>query len=130
MEFTPHPYDVLGVSPLASPGEILKAFTVAMQRKEYAPAILANARKILMDPAQRTLAHYYYGSWSDQAKGAVDVTASTAESIDILQTRIDRLQLEIDHLNNPSDLPHLTKAQATEAREQLTELLRQDFLNS
>ncbi len=56
--FNPNPYDILRVSPTASNAEITKAFTIAIKRKEYAPDVIAKARKSLMNPQQRLIADY------------------------------------------------------------------------
>jgi hypothetical protein len=132
MDFEPHPYQVLGIEPLAAPGEVLKAFALAMQRKQYSPAVLANARKTLMDPAQRTLAHYFWGSWFLGRAGESSVTEAPAlaDGRDILQDLIDQLQLAIDNLHDHANLPQFTAAQIAGAQEQMNEMLRQDFLNS
>lgn len=135
MDFEPHPYQVLEITPLAAPGEVLKAFALAMQRKQYSPAVLANARKMLMDPAQRTLAHYFWGNWvaGRSSKLAAPAAPHPVAGLDLLQDRIDRLQLAIDNLDRPeerADIPQLTTAQIATVQEQMNALLRQDFLNS
>jgi curved DNA-binding protein CbpA len=131
MNFDPHPYQVLEIDPLASPGEILKAFAQAMQRKQYPPAVLAAARKILMDPAQRTLAHYLCGDWPMANSGpSAAVPPETKDGQSILQSRIDQLQVAIDSLNNSSINPDLTAAQIVTEQKHMQDLLSQDFTNS
>lgn len=53
-----NPYEVLGISSAASTGEITKAFTLAMKRREYSADIIAKARKSLMNQEERIVADY------------------------------------------------------------------------
>jgi hypothetical protein len=85
--FNPHPYEILEVDPAASNAEVLKAFAKAMQRKRYSPDILAKARKALMDPVDRAIVHYLWGSW----RQVTDVQDPNLEVLDILTTEIDKL---------------------------------------
>ncbi|MBE9116949.1 molecular chaperone DnaJ [Lusitaniella coriacea LEGE 07157] len=54
----PNPYDVLGVAPTASNAEIIKAFAMAIQRRNYSADAIAKARKSLMNPQERLVADY------------------------------------------------------------------------
>ena len=54
----PNPYDLLGVSRLASDAEIATAFVIAMKARKYSPDAIAKARKSLMNPAERIIADY------------------------------------------------------------------------
>jgi hypothetical protein len=53
-----NPYKILDVSPLASNGEITKAFSIAMKQRKYPPDEIAKARKSLMNPDERIMADY------------------------------------------------------------------------
>ncbi len=53
-----NPYDILGVSPAASKGEITKAVAVAMKRKQYLVDVIAKAQKSLMKAEERIIADY------------------------------------------------------------------------
>ncbi|MBD2204734.1 molecular chaperone DnaJ [Calothrix sp. FACHB-1219] len=53
-----NPYDILGVTPVASKAEITKAVALAMKRKQYPVDVIAKAQKSLMKPEERILADY------------------------------------------------------------------------
>jgi curved DNA-binding protein CbpA len=53
-----NPYQILGVSRLASDAEITKAFSQAMKARKYPPDAIARARKSLMNPNERMMADY------------------------------------------------------------------------
>lgn len=53
-----NPYQILGVSPLASNSEITKAFGLAMKQRKYPADAIAKARKMLMNPDERIIADY------------------------------------------------------------------------
>lgn len=53
-----NPYDILGVSPAASKGEIAKAVAMAMKQKKYPVDIIAKAQKSLLKPEERIIADY------------------------------------------------------------------------
>jgi L-fucose mutarotase/ribose pyranase (RbsD/FucU family) len=53
-----NPYQILGVSPLASNSEITKAFGLAMKQRKYPADAIAKARKMLMNPDERIVADY------------------------------------------------------------------------
>ncbi len=92
--FDPHPYEILEVDPLASNAEVLKAFAKAMQRKRYPPDVLAKARKVLMDPADRAIVHYLWGNWRQ-------VTAASApnpEVLSVLTIEIEKLERAMQNL--------------------------------
>jgi hypothetical protein len=89
--FDPHPYEVLAVSPNAGKAEVLKAFAKALQQRRYPPDILAKARKSLVDPLDRVIAHYLWGSWQQ-----ADTNSETNPAVlELLQAEIDRLEKEI-----------------------------------
>ena len=56
----PNPYEVLGVSQNASTAEITKAFTLAMQQRNYPVDVIASSRKRLMNPRERLIADYLF----------------------------------------------------------------------
>jgi hypothetical protein len=92
--FNPHPYEILEVDPAASNAEVLKAFAKAMQRKRYSPDILAKARKALMDPVDRAIVHYLWGSW----RQVTAVQDPNLEVLNILTTEIDKLDGAIKNM--------------------------------
>lgn len=53
-----NPYDILGISPSASKGEITQAGAMAMKRKQYPVDVIAKAQKSLMKAEERILADY------------------------------------------------------------------------
>lgn len=87
--FDPHPYEVLAVDPAATNAEILKAFAQAMQRKQYSPDILAKARKVLMDPIDRALADYLWGTWR-QSKSVREVNSAVLHELSVEIEQLDR----------------------------------------
>jgi hypothetical protein len=89
--FDPHPYEVLAVPPNAGKAEVLKAFAKALQQRKYPPDILAKARKSLVDPLDRVIAHYLWGSWQQAATNS-EINPAVLE---LLQAEIDRLEKEI-----------------------------------
>jgi predicted RNA methylase len=93
--FDPHPYEVLAVDPTATNAEILKAFAKAMQRKQYAPDLLAKARKVLMDPADRPLLDYLWGTWRKHP----DIREADPTLLDTLDAEIKLLDLSIQNLS-------------------------------
>jgi curved DNA-binding protein CbpA len=93
--FNPHPYEVLAVEPTATNAEILKAFAKAMQRKQYAPDVLAKARKVLMDPADRPLLDYLWGTWRKRS----DVREADPTLLDALDAEIEMLDRAIQNLS-------------------------------
>lgn len=93
--FDPHPYEVLAVEPTATNAEILKAFAKAMQRKQFTPDILAKARKVLMDPADRPLLDYLWGTWRKQS----DVQEADPTLLDTLDAEIEMLDRAIQNLS-------------------------------
>lgn len=92
--FDPHPYQVLELDPTASNAEVLKAFVTAMQRKQYPPDLLMRARKILLDPVDRVIADYLWGSWQQLAPAQTPNPAVLAT----LATKIDELASSIDSM--------------------------------
>jgi hypothetical protein len=112
--FDPHPYEILEVGPLASNAEILKAFAKAMQRKQYSPDVLAKARKALMDPADRVMVNYLWGSWRKAQNP--DIQAPNLQVLDILDTEIAKLDRSIHQLNHEEHLtPESMKTEITAA---------------
>lgn len=92
--FDPHPYQVLELDPTASNAEVLKAFVTAMQRKQYPPDLLMRSRKILLDPVDRVIADYLWGSWQ-QLKPAQTPNPAVLAT---LATKIDELASSIDSM--------------------------------
>ncbi len=97
--FDPHPYEVLAVAPNAGKAEVLKAFAKALQRRKYPPDVLARARKALVDPLDRTIAHYLWGSWQQ----STETTDPDPAVLELLQAEIDHLKAEIQNME-PIDL--------------------------
>jgi hypothetical protein len=92
--FDPHPYQVLELDPTATNAEVLKAFVTAMQRKQYPPDILMRSRKILLDPVDRVIADYLWGSWQQ-----LQPTQTPNPAIlDTLAAKIDELASLIDSM--------------------------------
>jgi hypothetical protein len=99
-----NPYQILGVSPLASNAEITKAFGAAMKQRKYSADTIAKARKSLMNPDDRIVADYLNpiisivrrfqsGELKDKAQIKDPVTSQ------LTPAQIDRLiQIEIDKL--------------------------------
>ena len=106
--FNPHPYEVLAVDPTATNAEILKAFAQAMQRKQYTPDVLAKARKVLMDPADRPLLDYLWGTWRKHTDNRV----ADPTLLDTLDAEISRLDQAIQNL--PIDDCLTAESMATE----------------
>jgi predicted RNA methylase len=101
--FSPHPYEVLAVEPTATNAEILQAFALAMQRKQYPPDVLAKARKVLMDPNDRPLLDYLWGTWRKRSDVQV-VDSTLLDRLDAEVALLDRAiqDLSIDHLTPAS----------------------------
>ena len=108
--FDPHPYEVLAVDPTATNAEILKAFAKAMQRKQYAPDVLAKARKVLMDPADRPLLDYLWGTW----RKPTDIREADLTLLDTLDAEIASLDRAIQNLSI-DELARFVKAEVEEA---------------
>jgi diadenosine tetraphosphate (Ap4A) HIT family hydrolase len=110
--FDPHPYEILEIDPIASNAEVLKAFAKAMQRKRYPPDVLAKARKALMDPVDRTIVHYLWGSW----RQVPDVSGLNPEVLDVLTAEIDKLDRAMKNLAPDEQLtPELMQTEITAA---------------
>ncbi len=99
----PNPYEVLEVSPSASPAEITKAFTLAMKKRRYSADIIAKARKTLMNPEERLLADYFSPILPTiQPLNRVDFSQlkHPPESIEFLGEFDDLQELMKDHKKN------------------------------
>ncbi|WP_310483329.1 hypothetical protein [Chamaesiphon sp. VAR_48_metabat_403] len=99
--FDSHPYQILELDPTATSAQVLKAFTLAMQRKQYPPDVLVKARKLLMNPDDRLIIDYLWGSWQQ-------TTSTTSSSnpllLATLTTKIDELTSSIDKLAQTEQL--------------------------
>jgi hypothetical protein len=99
-----NPYQILGVSPLASNSEITKAFGLAMKQRKYPADAIAKARKMLMNPDERIIADYLSPIIpvvnrfkSLNLNHDIQIEETVEEQLTIEQ--IDRLiQMEIDKL--------------------------------
>jgi hypothetical protein len=121
--FNPHPYEVLAVDPTATNAEILQAFARAMQRKQYAPDVLAKARKVLMDPADRPLLDYLWGTWHKQP--AIQEADSTL--LDTLDAEIAMLDRAIQNLSIEDGLTRESMATEIAAADRLFGQSLQNF---
>jgi DNA primase large subunit len=102
-----NPYQILGVSPLASNAEITKAFGAAMKQRKYSADTIAKARKSLMNPEERIVADYLSpiiplvkrfrsSDFDDRVRIEDSVEEQlTPEQIDrLIQIEIDKLERE------------------------------------
>jgi predicted RNA methylase len=121
--FDPHPYEVLAVDPTATNAEILKAFAKAMQRKQYAPEVLAKARKVLMDPSDRPLLDYLWGTWRKHS----DIREADPTLLDTLDAEIKLLDLSIQNLSVDDCLTGESMATEIAAADQLFGQSLQNF---
>ncbi len=55
-----NPYKVLNITPEATPREIIQAAALALRDKEYSAREIAEARKRLMNPADRLVLDFVY----------------------------------------------------------------------
>jgi hypothetical protein len=125
--FHPHPYEVLEIAPSANNSEVLKAFAKAMQRKKYSPDLLAKARKALMDPAERQVADYLWGSWHQP----LTPTTPNPAVLDDLEAEMTNISAQIAHPPNstPEQTGQLTTAQMDQELAAIDRLLGQSIKN-
>ena len=55
-----NPYKVLNITPEATPKDIVQASALALRNKEYSARDIAEARKRLMNPADRLVLDFVY----------------------------------------------------------------------
>jgi curved DNA-binding protein CbpA len=125
--FHPHPYEILEIAPTANNNEVLKAFAKAMQRKKYAPDLLAKARKALMDPAERQVADYLWGSWHQP------LTPTTPNPAVLNDLEIEMVNISRQIANPPNSTPEqtgqLTPTQMDQELAAIDRLLSQSIKN-
>ncbi len=101
-----NPYQILGVSRLASDAEITKAFSIAMKERKYSPDAIARARKSLMNPEERIIADYLSPNIPPIKRFRSALFHQIEERIEerLNSEQIDRLiQIEIDKLERKED---------------------------
>jgi hypothetical protein len=125
--FYPHPYEVLEITPTANNAEVLKAFAQAMQRKKYTPDVLAKARKALMDPVERQVANYLWGSWHTPMTN----TTPNPLVLNELATELTNLAGQIANPPNvtPEQIGKLTTTQIEQELQAIDRLLGQSIKN-
>jgi hypothetical protein len=119
--FDPHPYQILELDPTATSAQVLKAFTLAMQRKQYPPDVLVKARKLLMNPDDRLILDYLWGSWQQ----ATPTSSSNPAVLATLAAKIDELASSIDKLARTEQLtPQLMDEEIGAADRLLIEIVK------
>jgi hypothetical protein len=96
-----NPYQILGVSRLASDAEITKAFSMAMKERKYPPDAIARARKSLMNPDERIIADYLSPNIPPIKRFRAALSHQVEEHVEerLNSEQIDRLiQIEIEKL--------------------------------
>jgi hypothetical protein len=125
--FYPHPYEILEIAPTANNSEVLKAFAKAMQHKKYAPDLLAKARKSLMDPVERQVADYLWGSWHQP----LTPTTPNPAVLDDLEAEMTNIDRQITHPPNstPEQTGQLTATQMEQELAAIDRLLGHSIKN-
>ena len=102
----PNPYDVLEISPDATTKDIPKAFAMAMKKRKYPAETIAKARKRLMNPKERLIAHYLrpilpeIAEFKNEDLENLDVSDQTVDWL----YEIDDLEEAIANRNQPREI--------------------------